>query len=119
MLPSARFFLRRLRSGNLLLVRHAPPDGKTRSHLAAYLSEDDGATWIGGLTIDERPGVSYPDGVETDDGRIYVIYDFQRYRDKEVLMAVFTEEDVRAGGFVSSAARERVLVNKATGQRRE
>jgi predicted neuraminidase len=118
-LPSARFFLRRLRSGNLLLVRHNPPNGKGRSHLMAYLSEDDGASWIGGLLLDKRSGVSYPDGVETDDRRIYVIYDFDRYKTKEVFMTVFTEEDVKAKKYASPAARERVLVNKATGERKE
>ncbi len=114
-LPSARFFLRRLQSGKLLFVRHNPPDGKTRSHLTAYLSADDGATWEGGLMIDERNGVSYPDGTETDDGRIYLIYDYSRYEAKEVLLTVFTEADVLAGAYTSDGARERVLINKATG----
>ncbi len=115
-LPSARFFLRRLASGKLLFVRHNPPDGKTRSHLTAFLSGDDGATWEGGLMVDERSGVSYPDGVETKDGRIYLIYDYSRYKERDILMAVFTEEDIMAGSFTSDAARERVLINKATGE---
>jgi hypothetical protein len=115
-LPSARFFLRRLKSGRLLLVRHDPPDHKTRSHLKAFLSRDDGASWQGGLMIDERAGVSYPDGVETDDGRTYLIYDFDRYKAKEIYMAVFTEADVMAGAFSSPGSRARVLINKATGR---
>lgn len=114
-LPSARFFLRRLASGNLLFVRHNPPDGKTRSHLTAYLSKDDGATWEGGLMVDERNGVSYPDGVQAEDGRIYLIYDFSRYKERDILMAVFKEDDVMAGNFTSDGARERVLINKASG----
>ena len=37
--PSARFFIRRLNSGNLLLVKHGPISKRTeRSHLTAYLS---------------------------------------------------------------------------------
>ena len=48
---NSRFFIRRLESGNLLLVRHNPPDRKTRSHLTAYLSEDDGKSWIGGMML--------------------------------------------------------------------
>ena len=72
-IPHARFFIRRLASGKLLLVKHDPPDGKTRSHLTAYLSDDDGATWEGGLMIDERPGVSYPDGVQAPDGTLYEV----------------------------------------------
>ncbi|MCA9018436.1 MAG: exo-alpha-sialidase, partial [Planctomycetaceae bacterium] len=71
---NARFFIRRLNSGNLLLVRHNPQDKKTRRDLTAYLSTDDGKTWQGGLLLDERPGVSYPDGVQSDDGTIYIIY---------------------------------------------
>lgn len=110
---SARFFIRRLASGNLLLVKHGPIDKKTgRSHLTAFLSEDDGATWPHSLLLDEREGVSYPDGIEAPDGRIYIIYDFDRKGARQILMAVFTEEDLRAGKDVSGKARFRVLVNE-------
>jgi len=115
--PVARFFVRRLRSGNLLLVKHGPLDRRTgRSHLTAYVSKDDGASWQGGLMLDERVGVSYPDGLQKEDGRIYIIYDRNRLTDKEILMAVFTEQDVLAGKDVSGAVRLRVLVNRATGE---
>lgn len=110
---AARFFIRRLASGRLLLVKHAPPSNHGRSHLTAYLSEDDGVTWQGGLLLDERAGVSYPDGLQAPDGTIYIIYDYSRYEAKEILMATFTEEDVAAGKCVSDKARLRVLVNKA------
>lgn len=116
-IPTARFFIRRLASGRLLLVKHAPPDGKTRSHLVAYLSDDDGQTWQGGLMLDERRGVSYPDGVQAPDGTLYLIYDRNRKTDKQILMATFTEADVLAGENVSGRLRRRVLVNQATGQR--
>ncbi|HUW16324.1 MAG TPA: sialidase family protein, partial [Actinomycetes bacterium] len=114
---NARFFIRRLSSGKLLLVTHNPPDTKTRSHLTARLSGDDGKTWQGGLMIDERPGVSYPDGVQSPDGAIYLIYDYQRTGDKQILMATFTEADVLAGEWSSTVARQRVVVNQATGVR--
>ncbi|MBI5684579.1 MAG: exo-alpha-sialidase [Verrucomicrobia bacterium] len=114
--PVTRFFIRRLASDKLLLVRHNPPEKvKARSHLTAYLSDDDGKTWKGGLLLDERKNVSYPDGVQAADGLIYVIYDWERIRDKEILMAAFTEDDVLAGKLASSKGRLRVLVNKATG----
>lgn len=113
---NSRFFIRRLRSGKLLLVTHNPPDHKTRSHLIAHLSTDDGRTWQGGLMIDERAGVSYPDGAQAPDGRIYVIYDYNRTRDKQILMATFTEEDVAQGRWLTPHARQRVVVNQATGQ---
>src|SRR5581483_9605962 len=109
--PPTRFFIRRLRSGRLLLVKNNPPDGKTRSHLTAYLSDDDGRNWTGGLLLDDRMNVSYPDGVQDPDGRIYIVYDRERFTAREILMAVFTEDDVRSGA--SSDARLRVVVNRA------
>lgn len=114
---NSRFFIRRLASGRLLVVTHQPPDGKTRSHLVAHLSDDDGKTWRGGLMIDDRPGVSYPDGVQAPDGTIYLIYDFERTKSKQILMATFTEADVDQGDWTSPKARQRVLVNQATGTR--
>lgn len=104
-----RFFVRRLASGKLLMVRHNPPAGKGRSHLTAYLSDDDGASWTGGLLLDEREQVSYPDGVQGADGTVYLIYDRERKGAREILMATFTEEDVRKG----EGARLRVVVNRA------
>ena len=112
---NSRFFVRRLASGRVLLVTHDPPDKKTRSHLIARLSDDDGRTWRAGLLLDERRGVSYPDGVEGPDGTIRVIYDYQRTRDKQILMAVFTEDDVLSGKWASPKSRAQVLVNRATG----
>ena len=111
---NSRFFIRRLLSGNLLLVRHSPREGKERSHLTAYLSGDDGATWSNGLLLDERRGVSYPDGVQAPDGRLYIIYDYNRKTDRQILMAVVTEAEI-AQGQCSAAARLHVQVNQATG----
>ncbi len=98
---SARFFIRKLQSGNLLLIRHANPDAPLeRSFMTAYISKDDGRTWLGGLLLDERKGISYPDGFQTSDGRIHIQYDYKR-ECGEILMAVFKEEDVLAGKNVS------------------
>lgn len=115
--PVARFCIRRLASGKLLLIRNNPPDGKTRSHLTAFLSEDDGATWKGGLLIDERDQVSYPDLVQAGDGSVYLIYDRERKGAREILMAVFKEQEVMEGKISSDQSRLRVLVNRATGDR--
>ena len=113
---TARFFVRRLISGNLLLVKHGPIDKRTgRSHLTTYISKDDGSTWQGGLLLDERSGVSYPDGFQKENGQIYIIYDFSRTGSKKILMSVFTEDDALAGKDVSGKVRLRVLINRATG----
>jgi len=112
----SRFFIRRLASGNLLLVKHGPLDARTsRSHLTAYISKDDGKTWSGGLMLDERLGVSYPDGQQTPDGLIRIIYDFNRTADRNILIATFREEDALAGKDVSGTVKLRQLVSKATG----
>ena len=115
--PTARFFVRRLQSGNLLLVKHGPIGTRTgRSHLTAFLSRDDGQTWLGGLLLDERHHVSYPDGVQAPDGTIYIVYDYDRGgRGKEILVAKFAEDDVARGACVSDAAELGLLVNKARG----
>jgi hypothetical protein len=115
---TARFFIRRLHSGKLLLVKHGPIDQRTdRSRLTAFLSDDDGRTWQGGLMIDERRGVSYPDGAQSPDGTIYLVYDYSRTGDKQILVATFTEKDVLQGRRVSDQARLRLPVNQATGVR--
>jgi len=114
--PSARFFIRRLRSGNLLLVKHGPIAKRTgRSHLTAFISTDDGKTWGGGLLLDERSGVSYPDGQQTGDGLIRIIYDYSRTGDRHILMATFREQDAAAGKAVTDAVRLRGLVCDASG----
>ncbi|MSU69414.1 MAG: exo-alpha-sialidase [Opitutaceae bacterium] len=124
----SRFFIRRLNSGRLLLVKHNPrldtiwltgirttTATQQRSHLTAYLSNDDGQTWRGGLLLDERLLSSYPDGDQAPDGTIYIISDFARLKEKEILLARFNEEDVLAGRLVSPGSRTRFLVNKGLG----
>ena len=119
--PNARFFVRRLSSGNILLVKHGAIGEVTRprARLMAFLSDDEGHSWKGGLMIDERVGVSYPDGVEGDDGVVRVVYDFERRGNmeggKSVHMARFTEEDIFAGRPVSDVFATRLPVNQAKG----
>jgi predicted neuraminidase len=114
---NARFFLRRLQSGHLLLVKNGSPNERLtkRSHMSAWLSDDDGKSWKGGLILDERHSVSYPDGFQSPDGVIHILYDWNRHTDAEILMAKFRIEDVLAGKIVSPDAKMQMLVNKATG----
>ncbi len=118
---SARFFLRRLQSGRILLVKNGSPAERLpqRTHMSAWLSDDEGQTWKGGLLLDQRNAVSYPDGFESPDGLIHILYDWNRHTDAEVLMAKFREADVLAGKVVSTDAKLLMLANKATGPRPE
>lgn len=112
--PVARFHLRRLASGRILLVKH----GETvdahegRSKLTAWLSQDEGLTWRGGLMLDERGGISYPDGFQAPEGAIYISYDRNRATDGEILFAKFTEEDILARQLVSPVSRLKVLISR-------
>ena len=108
--PGSRFFIRRLASGHLLLVNHCKFTG--RSHLTAQLSTDDGATWNDGLLLDERGGVSYPDGVQDKDGLIWIAYDRDRNGAGEILLAKFREEDVAAGKNASGTVTLKQVINK-------
>ncbi|MBQ8408734.1 MAG: AraC family transcriptional regulator [Clostridia bacterium] len=119
--PCSRFFIRRLKSGRVLLINHFNYVG--RSHLTAMLSEDDCKTWPYKLLLDERTNVSYPDAKEADDGYIYVTYDRERggFLDslekvyasaREVLIAKITEEDIIAGSLKSPESRLKQVVQK-------
>lgn len=130
--PCSRFHIRRLKSGRLLMINHFHfgeridldnilqqgnvKSWKGRSHLTAMLSEDDGQTWPYTLLLDERNDAAYPDAKEGADGYIYVTYDYERVKQREILMARFTEEDVLTGCLKSPGGRKRVLVNQALGQ---
>ncbi|HOG49137.1 MAG TPA: sialidase family protein [Lentisphaeria bacterium] len=125
--PNSRFFLTRLRSGRILLVNHRPPAKpiesdaktiwKTRSHLAAYLSDDDGATWVGDLLLDERSQISYPDGCQDSDGRIWIIYDHDRYGKGDILLTAFTEEDILNAQNAAAKPLPRLTVDSLADQK--
>ncbi len=117
--PVARFHLRRLASGNILLVKHGDQidSHQGRSMLSAWLSADDGATWQGGLMLDERQGVSYPDGVQAPDGTIYISYDRNRSTDGEILMARFNEADILAGKLVTPTSKLKMLISRPLANR--
>jgi hypothetical protein len=121
--PTTRFYIGRLRSGRLLLVKNGPVNERIgRARITAVLSEDDGKTWAGGLVLDPRgPGhgsgdgcVSYPDATQAADGTIHCIHDFDRAGDKEILYSRFTEEDVLAGRALTPDTALAKVLNRAT-----
>ena len=101
---SSRFFVRRLKSGALLLVKNGALDyGDSRDELTAFVSDDDGASWIGGLVLKKGP-CAYPDGDQAPDGTLFVTCDNDRMGRQEIRLFRFTEADVRAGRCVSPTA---------------
>ena len=62
----------------------------------AFISEDDGKSWSNGLLIDGRSGVSYPDGDQSEDGTIFLTYDYSRNDKQHILMTSFKEDDILA-----------------------
>lgn len=115
--PNSRFFIRRLASSRLLLIKNGdkideyPDNNNGRDKLSAWLSEDDGKTWKGGLLLDDRPRITYPDGTQAPDGTLYVTYDHDRGKG-EIMMAKFTEEDILAGKIVSLRSELKIIVCK-------
>lgn len=112
--PVARLHLRRLASGRLLLVKHGETidTNHGRKQLSARLSDDEGKTWQGGLMLDERDGVSYPDGFQSPDGTIYISYDHNRSTDGEILLTRFTEEDILAKKLTGPKSKLKILISR-------
>ena len=126
--PVARFAYIRLASGKLLVVKNGftpmeivtrtdkagkpiDPWWTARSRLTAFVSDDEGKTWKGGLRIDPRVRVAYPDAFQAPDGSIYVTYDHDRNTKKdELLFAKFTEADVLAGKLVTAGSSLRNVI---------
>ena len=97
--PSSRFFAAHTPTGRLLLVHHGVAEGHTRRALTVSLSADDGKTWLCRRLLDDRVGVSYPDA-DFYDGRIYLVWDFERTGAQEILFTSFTEEELLDESFV-------------------
>ncbi|PXX57090.1 putative neuraminidase [Hungatella effluvii] len=134
-IPSSRFHVRKLPSGNLLMIGNDPPENKRevnendwvilpngdriitswrfRSHICAGLSMDNGRTFPYKLILDSRSDVAYPDACILPDGTIAAVYDRERTGEKEILMALFRENDIIQGNALNESSR--FLVNKATG----
>jgi len=93
--PGVRFYIRRLASGRLLLIN--TPDPRQRRSLYAYLSDPQDDTAFGrGLLLDPRDRVSYPDAIQAPDGTIYAVHDCDRQGPGEIILNVFTEQEILA-----------------------
>jgi hypothetical protein len=113
--PTSRIFFQRLASGNLLLIKNGAtidqPSGRT--HMTAYLSEDDGATWPHRILLDER-ATSYPDAAQDADGVLHIVHDFERHGAKIVCYHRLSEADIKAGKIVTPGSALGKIANQAT-----
>lgn len=110
--PNSRFYVGRLKSGRLLMVNHKSngKDGTPlRNNLSAFLSEDEGKTWSDGYMLDSRINVSYPDVCQDTDGGIWCIYDRERYKEANIILVNFTEDEILRGG--EMPAERRLMVS--------
>ncbi|MBQ4110528.1 MAG: exo-alpha-sialidase [Clostridia bacterium] len=131
--PSTRFYIGRLKSGELMLINTPSDKFFDRNKLVVSLSEDEGKTWKYDFLIDDRQLVSYPDAALDDDGNVYIIYDCQRDNRymidendpmksnsaKEILYAKITVEDIKAGKLVSPDSRLKQIISKVNYSSRE
>ena len=109
--PGSRFNIQRLQSGALIFIGNQSGFGSTRSRLTAWLSYDDGETWPYSLVLDPLES-SYPDCFQDADGTIYIVYDKERHAEGSIRLTVLTEEDIKAGEFVSEVSRDKNIVYK-------
>lgn len=89
---NTRFYIGRTPSGRILMVGNDSP-ATNRTDMAVYLSDDDGKTFPYKRIIDRRVWISYPDA-DFCDGKIYITYDADRNRLREILLLECTEEDI-------------------------
>ena len=110
---SSRIVMKTLESGNLALIHHY--NTANREKLCIWLSEDGGVTWPHCLILDVRSGVSYPDITQGSDGKLYVVWDYDRYGAKQILMAELSEEELLATEGVTVMDSSRIVAVSSIG----
>ena len=103
----SRSYIGKTPKGNALFVYNAHPS--IRKNMTVALSLDDGKTFDYKQTVDRRDQVSYPDVGYFED-KIYLIYDRERQGAKDIIMAIFTEEDI-----IKNRPLELKVINKNIG----
>jgi predicted neuraminidase len=90
--PGTRFYIGRLASGRLLLINTFDPETRTGLDACFGLPEKmprfNQCRWL-----DAREQVSYPDAVQAPDGRIFIVYDRDRYGVGEINLRVIVDPE--------------------------
>ena len=82
---------------------------ESRNNIAIYLSNDGGKTFNHALILDTNSGVAYPD-IRFVDGYLYVVWDYNRYNEKRLLMAKLSVDELMAIEGVETLDRNRIQV---------
>ena len=131
--PGSRFHIARLKSGNLLLLKHYANDERWladkpkarlgegykplnhnprhRKDIIAWISPDDGKPLQGGLVLDYSTNVNYPDASQSDQGDIYISWDRARHIEAAILAAKITEADIIAKKIITPGSLTGIMVN--------
>lgn len=110
--PGSRFNMGRLQSGALLFITNAAGmGGINRTRMTAYLSEDDGESWPYSILLDPAMS-SYPDFHQDKDGTIYIAFDKDRFGEGGIRLCIVTEQDIKAGQYISDKAQQLLVVTK-------
>lgn len=90
--PSSRGNTLRLKSGNIMYIHHL--DTTARERLCIFFSTNKTKSYDQKLILDVRSGAAYPDMVEAPNGYIYIIWDYNRYSDKQILFTKISEDEL-------------------------
>lgn len=84
---NARQCVRRMKNGQLLMLKNGPLDADVgRKRMTYFLSDDDGLTWREKGILREGGPCAYPDCDQADDGTVYVVFDGDRFEKKELIV---------------------------------
>lgn len=108
--PGSRFYIGRLRSGNLICVRN--DDAADRINMSASISCDDGQSWSVPMLLDARMHTSYPDVAEDGDGVIYILHDWSRFEEKAILLTRLTEQEIMARSMLRDSSCVAQIINQ-------
>lgn len=74
-----------------------------------------GVTWPHCIILDVRNGVSYPDITQGCDGKLYIVWDFDRYGAKQILMAELSEAELLSTEGVTVMDSSRIVAVSSIG----
>jgi len=116
--PVSRLALKKLPSGNIVLVTHGSPLPRwclfeQRKQLTASISTDGGRSWKSSILLNGG-WCSYPNLALGPDGTIYCCYDVDRGDNGSIRFASFREEDLLSGNVKSPTVRLNRLITQST-----